>query len=75
MGNEALGLNERREEIDSFPFSLEEDSEKGLIHAKWQSPDGPLELTASTRIQSRALQDAAFDGRIDGQPVPLVRLA
>jgi hypothetical protein len=75
MGNEALGLNERREEIDSFPFSLEEDSEKGLIHAKWQSPDGPLELTASTRIQSRALQDAAFGDRIDGQPVPLVRLA
>ena len=75
VGETRPGLYEREEENDPFPFTFREESEKGLVHGKWESPEGLLELTASTRIQPRAAQDAAMVDRVDGKPVPLVRLA
>jgi hypothetical protein len=47
----------------------------GTVTAKWRTPSGVLELTGSTRIAPAAEQNAAFRERIDGKPVPLVRLS
>jgi hypothetical protein len=50
---------------------LEEDQ---AVTARWNSPEGPLELRAGRRVPSMAVQDELFRQRINGQPAPLRRL-
>lgn len=50
-------------------------AEKGRVTLEWLSPAGRLGLTASTRPDAIEAQDAAFRETVDGQEVPLVRLA
>ena len=45
------------------------------LRARWQSPRGLLEIAASLAVQPAAQHHEQFDERIDGQPVPAVRLA
>ncbi len=47
----------------------------GVIEADWASPAGRLGLRGSSRVAPVEEQVHAFDERIDGQPVPVVRLS
>jgi hypothetical protein len=67
-GIEAFGRSCRE-----TPFRLEKDED--VLRLDWTTPAGRLELEGGLAPASIEIQTARFRERIDGQPVPAVRIS